>query len=548
MIWEVSLNMNEDYNNLDRNNEPEENKTEEVTAEAEQGAEPIADTGVETQSAGTEPETAQEPTTAAPQQEAPQTPPPSQWQNNGGAGGYYQVPPYQQPNAMPPYQGQGYGTPFGQQQSPFGQQPQNSPFGMNGQQPRQENIWRVSDYDQQPGGPNKPQKNKGLIVFSIVLAVALFFTAGSFALYAAFDHSSLGTESSNSAPTTSAPSLEINSRPAENPERTEDGTLTDTAIAKKVKPSVVGIVAYVKSRNQYQLYGEGSGIILTKDGYIVTNAHVITVEQSGALVDQIQVYLDNDESYSGVIVGADTRSDLAVIKINANNLTPAEFGDSTTVEVGEHVLAIGNPSGMALAGSVTDGIVSGVNRNIKSSSSGFSMNCIQTNAAINPGNSGGALVNAYGQVIGINSSKIVADEYEGIGFAIAISEAKPIIDSIIAKGYVEGRVKIGITYREIDDFTAALNQIPKGLEVAGIDSTLDVANSGLQVGDIITEMDGQSTTTTDEVTAFLKTKKPGETVKMTVYRITETGDATTLTIDVVLAEDRGQIANNLQGN
>lgn len=545
MIWEVSLNMSEECNNFTGNNEPEENKTEEVIAEAEQAAEPIAETGVETQPAETEPEAApeamQEPTTTAPQQEAPQTPPPSQWQNNGGAGGYYQAPPYQQPNAMPPYQRQGYGT-------PFGQQPQNSPFGMNGQQPRQENIWRVSDYHQQPGGPNKPQKNKGLMVFSIVLAVALFFTAGAFVLYAAFDHASLRTESGSSTSTTSAPSLEINSRPAENPERTEDGTLTDTAIAKKVKPSVVGIVAYVKSRNQYQLYGEGSGIILTKDGYIVTNAHVITVEQSGALVDQIQVYLDNDESYSGVIIGADTRSDLAVIKINANNLTPAEFGDSTTVEVGEHVLAIGNPSGMALAGSVTDGIVSGVNRNIKSSSSGFSMNCIQTNAAINPGNSGGALVNAYGQVIGINSSKIVADEYEGIGFAIAISEAKPIIDSIIAKGYVEGRVKIGITYREIDDFTAALNQIPKGLEVAGIDSTLDVANSGLQIGDIITEMDGQSTTTTDEVTAFLKTKKPGETVEMTVYRITETGDATTLTIEVVLAEDRGQTANNLQGN
>ena len=177
------------------------------------------------------------------------------------------------------------------------------------------------------------------------------------------------------------------------------------------------------------------------------------------------------------------------------------------------------------------------------------MTCIQTDAAINPGNSGGALVNVYGQVIGINSSKISATDYEGIGFAIAISEAKPIVESIIANGYVEGRVKIGITYQEVDAFTAALNQVPQGLEVVSIDSTLDVAQSGLQVGDIITEMDGQSTKTTEEVTEFLKEKNPGDTVKMTVFRVTDIGESQTLTIDVVLAEDRGQsTTNDIQGN
>ena len=267
------------------------------------------------------------------------------------------------------------------------------------------------------------------------------------------------------------------------------------------------------------------------------------------MVNSIQVYFDNEDSYGAELIGIDVRSDLAVIKIKANNLTKAEFGDSSTVEVGERVLAIGNPNGMELAGSVTGGIVSAVNRNIKSSSSGFSMTCIQTDAAINPGNSGGALVNAYGQVIGINSSKIVANEYEGIGFAIAINEAKPIVDSLVANGFVAGRVKVGITYQEIDKFTAALNDVPMGLQVMSIDATLDVAKSGLQVGDIITKMDGKDTITTEDVTEFLRTKKPGETVKMTVYRITSLGKSSTLTINVTLAEDRGtSMTNSQSGN
>lgn len=135
------------------------------------------------------------------------------------------------------------------------------------------------------------------------------------------------------------------------------------------------------------MYGQGSGIIMSTDGYIISNAHVFMTEE-GTLVNSIQVYLDNEESYGAELIGIDVRSDLAVIKIKANNLTKAEFGDSSTVEVGERVLAIGNPNGMELAGSVTGGIVSAVNRNIKSSSSGFSMTCIQTDAAIKPGQFG----------------------------------------------------------------------------------------------------------------------------------------------------------------
>jgi len=546
--------MNEENNNLGFNHIPEQKeetifdvaKEQSVSETAPETVEPgmTSDLGQPTATVsldslgGEQPQ----PTETAPREEAPsapQTPPtPPQWQNNGG---YQQTPPPQ----GQPYQGQNYYRPT---QTP---PPEQNPFRVNNQPPRQESVWNVNDYRYQQPQPqqSKSKLNVGLLVFSIILAVALFFTSGAFALYALMGNGiSTDTTSQTTKPNVSAPSLELNSRPSENTELTEDGALTDTAIAKKVTPSVVGISTYVRTRTQYQNYGAGSGIILTKDGYIVTNAHVITIEETGELVDRIQVYLDNNQSYSGIVIGSDSRSDLAVIKINAKNLTPAEFGDSTTVEVGEHVLAIGNPSGLELSGSVTDGIVSGVNRLIRSGTTGYSMKCIQTNAAINPGNSGGALVNVYGQVIGINSSKIVAEGYEGIGFAIAVSEAKPIIDSLIANGYVEGRVKIGINYVVIDDFTAALNQVPKGLQVAGIDETLPVAESGLEIYDIITKMDGVSVTTTEEVTEFLKTKEPGDIIKMTVYRLNDDGSSRTLIIEVKLAEDRGEAATNTEEN
>ncbi len=537
----------------DYNEQKEENSETSIDSSA-----PVSEENIEAQGVASAENTssisdsAKDPDASEPKVEVPQTPH-SQWENNGGQQGYYQqqtYSTYQQPNGYRPPN-----HPYppvnqwssGQQYPGVNQQYQQYQQPTNQQPPKQEYQWNVANYENSEK-QQKPKKNKGLIIFSVILVIALVFTAVSFVIYAIFNGGQGLLAGNTSSAVNSGPNLEINSRPAENAEKTEDGLLTDTAIAKKVKPSVVGIVVYVNSGRQYQMYGQGSGIIMSTDGYIISNAHVFMTEE-GTLVNSIQVYLDNEESYGAELIGIDVRSDLAVIKIKANNLTKAEFGDSSTVEVGERVLAIGNPNGMELAGSVTGGIVSAVNRNIKSSSSGFSMTCIQTDAAINPGNSGGALVNAYGQVIGINSSKIVANEYEGIGFAIAINEAKPIVDSLVANGFVAGRVKVGITYQEIDKFTAALNDVPMGLQVMSIDATLDVAKSGLQVGDIITKMDGKDTITTEDVTEFLRTKKPGETVKMTVYRITSLGKSSTLTINVTLAEDRGtSMTNSQSGN
>ena len=225
-------------------------------------------------------------------------------------------------------------------------------------------------------------------------------------------------------------------------------TLTVSEIAKLVGPSCVGVINKAKIQPQryydpfsgrYYYYqsgdelvkqGSGSGIIISEDGYIVTNQHVI------ADASEITIILNTGDEYTATLIGADSKSDLAVLKINATGLTAAVLGDSSQVEVGDLAVAIGNPLGQELAGTVTAGVISAVNR--KMTVENRSYNLIQTDAAINPGNSGGALVNKYGEVIGINTIKMSQTSIEGIGFAIAISEAKPIIDDLMSGGYVSG--------------------------------------------------------------------------------------------------------------
>ncbi|KAF5035663.1 putative serine protease HtrA [anaerobic digester metagenome] len=277
--------------------------------------------------------------------------------------------------------------------------------------------------------------------------------------------------------------------------------------------------------------GEGSGIIINTDGYIVTNAHVVAGSTG------INVELDNGETYSARLIGIDAKTDLAVIKIEAPDLIAAEFGNSDMLEVGETVVAIGNPGGSTLAGSVTQGIVSAVNRMIKDG--GYSSSFIQTDAAINPGNSGGALVNEYGQVIGINSSKIAAVDYEGIGFAIPVSEAKPVIDQLMAYGYVKGRTKIGISGVEINQTLSQINSIPVGIYIQSIDPTSDLAGKNVRQGDIITAIDGIKIETFDDISAFLKTKSPGDNVTLTLYRSARgiQGSGQTFSVTMKLMED-----------
>lgn len=311
-----------------------------------------------------------------------------------------------------------------------------------------------------------------------------------------------------------------------------DGRYTVEGIAKAVSESVVSIIAYGVTDNYIEA-GQGSGVILTEDGYIATNAHVIDGGTKG-----IKVTLSNDEEYKAKIIGSDSRSDLAVIKIAKKGLKPIQFGKSSDAKTGEDVVVLGSPAGYA--GSVTKGIISNTSRYVKSNSGNIKMQCLQIDAAINGGNSGGAVVNMWGQLIGIVSSKMTASKYEGLGFAITTSAAKPVLEDIMKNGYIENRVRIGITYYQVSQTTASIYNMKAGLFVQEIDSSCDIAKQGLKVGDTITKIDGKEVAGVNSMQEFLKNKKVGETMVATVYRGSG-NDAKTFDIKFKLEEDKTSI-------
>ncbi len=290
-----------------------------------------------------------------------------------------------------------------------------------------------------------------------------------------------------------------------------DGRFTVEGVARAISPSIVTIESFEEG-SAFAAFGQGSGVIMSDDGYIITNAHVL--ERSGLAV---KVRLADGTEYNAKIIGSDVKSDIAVIKIDAKNLPAVQFGDSDSVFAGEQVVAIGSPAG--LEGSVTTGIVSGVDRMIRVETTNISMSCIQIDAAINPGNSGGALVNMWGQVIGITSSKLDSLEYDNIGFAIEMSAAKPIIEQLIENGRVIGRPRVGISFREVSDSYAELFNIPAGLEIAEISPDCDIANTELRVGDYITEMNGKKVRSADDVYAIILELSPGDEVTAKVTRV-----------------------------
>ena len=284
--------------------------------------------------------------------------------------------------------------------------------------------------------------------------------------------------------------------------------LSFVEINKKVKNSVVGILIGEVNR---EVQFSGSGFIISEDGYIMTNAHVI----SGA--SQVKVVLsDGITEYNAVIVGEDERSDLAILKVEADGLQAAELGNSDRLEVGETVVAIGNPYGMELAGSMTDGIVSAMNRKIEMN--GSFMTLIQTNAAINPGNSGGPLVNVYGQIVGITSSKLVATDYEGIGFAIPINYATSVTEELVSYGYIKTRAYIGIQGSDLTAGYAQYHNLPRGVYVSYVDPQCDAAKKGLKEDDIIIGFNGKEILSMAELNDLKDSFHPGDTVTIKVWR------------------------------
>ncbi len=280
-------------------------------------------------------------------------------------------------------------------------------------------------------------------------------------------------------------------------------------IYKKVKDSVVAVL--ISDENGGEAEFSGSGFIISQDGYIISNHHVIEKAKT------VKVILsDGITEYSAKIVGSDAQSDLAVLKVEATGLSPAELGDSDELEVGETVAAIGNPYGMELFSTMHNGIVSALNRKLEIG--GTYMTLIQTNALINPGNSGGPLVNAYGQVVGITSSKLVANGYEGIGFAIPLNEVTDLVEELINYGYIKTRAYIGIQGSDLTAVYAEYHGLPQGVYVVEVDEKCDAAKKGLKKGDVIIGFAGEEISSMAELTKIKDSYHPGDQVTIKIWR------------------------------
>ena len=277
--------------------------------------------------------------------------------------------------------------------------------------------------------------------------------------------------------------------------------------------TIVAITGTVEDESGYYW---GTGVIASPDGLIVTNAHII----DGC--DSAKVTLYNDESYEAKLVGVDGISDLALLKIDAEGLPAAVFGDVSSIAVGDEVAAIGNPLGEDFRSTLTNGIISAIDRGLNYN--GRTMSLLQTNTAINQGNSGGALFNMYGQVVGITNMKMMSyySSIEGIGFAIPSSTVKSVVDSLAANGEVRGRPSIGITVGAIPEDVSSHYDIPSGLYVSGVQENSDAQLKGVQVGDILTAVNGQEVYTTEDVAAIKDAMAVGDTMTLSLWRDGET--------------------------
>lgn len=319
-----------------------------------------------------------------------------------------------------------------------------------------------------------------------------------------------------------------------NPKDTKtNDSYTAAKASEKVSDSVVGILCYSDDvpdqADTKTASSQGSGIIFSQDGYVITNAHVIGNSKTAYA---IRVVTSDGKVYKAGVVGYDSRTDIAVLKMDdAKGLTPATFGDSSQLEVGQDIIVVGNPGGLDYQNTTTKGVISALDRKLSTSSL---TKYIQTDAAINPGNSGGPLVNYYGQVVGITTSKIVSETYEGMGFAIPSQTVKGIVDTLVKNGYVEGRVKIGISGIAVTSDQASNYNVPQGIYVQSIVSGGPCDGTSLKKGDIITEVDGETITSFADVYAILETHKPGDKIKVKYYS-SSSGDGE---VEITLQEDK----------
>ena len=328
------------------------------------------------------------------------------------------------------------------------------------------------------------------------------------------------------APADSDVTMDLHTAPQDLENVPQTGGLSLQEIYERNIPSVVSVSCTLSSGS-----ASGTGVILSGQGYIVTNAHVI----DGAR--EIRVLLTDGRELDAHLVGTDRVSDLAVLRIQAEGILGAQFGDSETLRVGDTVVAIGDPLGVDLRGTMTDGIVSAINRDV--TINGRTMNLIQTNAALNSGNSGGPLINCFGQVVGINTMKISAftDQagVEGLGFAIPSATVKEVVEQIMDYGYVPGRPTLGISVEALSRFYQHFYRLPAGLYITQVDAGSAAWNAGLQAGDILISIDDEALSGVDDLNRVLCTRSVGDEVTLCVYR-SGYGEGT---ITVALTEARG---------
>lgn len=455
-----------------------------------------------------------------------------------------QIPP--QNYYRPAQNGQNQYNPYGanQQMNRNGGYPNQTPY-----QNPDRNVYQQYPYNGQYTQIQKPQGGKGRNLAIILIALCAIIAVICIAIgMINFDGGEVVPESTtNPTGTSQTTNAEPTSKPDSDTTINDSMNVSTTApsqevvnsvyVAQKVRPSVVGIMTYKRG----QLTGEGSGVLMSeKDGwtYIVTCAHVI----DGAGVEYGVLFLDGT-TLEAELVAYDTRTDIGVIKVHKTGLPLAEFGDSSSLLIGEPIYAIGNPGGSEYFGSITDGIIASIDRSVTST---YTMTCIQHNAAINPGNSGGALVNSSGQVIGINSSKIASTEFEGMGFAVPTSIAGPVVDALINYGYVPNRPKLGIEYAPVSSYQlysiiVSVKGLPQGsLVIASITEDSGLSGTEAQVGDLIIAVNGQDMTSSSVLLDLIEKGNVGDTLTLTLARISSRNySVETFDVVITLVEDKG---------
>ncbi|MBO4432262.1 MAG: trypsin-like peptidase domain-containing protein [Clostridia bacterium] len=398
--------------------------------------------------------------------------------------------------------------------------------GQNNQQNNDNNSYGAYSYT--PVAPKeKKGHSTGVVILSVVLAAIIGASAGITGILSYIKIG--GTTSSETPSSDTGTTKNISISVDENAESIAE------AVSEKAGNSVVGIRTTTSVMSFFggsqPATGSGSGVVYSKDGYIITNYHVIEDVVESANSSKIEVFIGDakSKSYDATVVGYSISSDLAVIKIDADNLSPVEFADSSKLKVGQPAVIIGAPGGLEFMGSVTYGVISGLNRVVSSNSS---VALIQTDAAINPGNSGGALLDSTGKLIGINSSKIVAQEYESMGFAIPSNKVSEVVKNIISKEN-SPEPYIGITISE--RYTAQILKYygyPAGAVVLSVYEGSPADAAGIKRGDIITEFNGKEITEYNLFDDYLKECDPGQIVTMKVYRNGNTYD-----VNVTIAAD-----------